>query len=108
MSTIGKDRFNAVKNHYVATGLTTRRHGNTKRTPVNTLSFRETQNAVKFLKSYADNHAILLPGRIPGYKRDDLQLLPSSTTKKVCSCSCFLYTRVGETVKVKPYPQHPM
>lgn len=27
-------------------------------------------------------HAILLPGRIPGYKRTDVQLLPSSTTKR--------------------------
>ena len=26
-------------------------------------------------------NAILLPGRIPGYRRDDIQLLPSSTTK---------------------------
>ncbi len=80
---IGKDKFTAVKQHYLATGLTTRIHGNTKRTPHNTLSFRETKNMVKFLHSYADNNAILLPGRIPGYKRDDLQLLPSSTTKKV-------------------------
>jgi len=79
----GKDRFKAVKHHYLATGLTTRQHGNTKRIPHNALSYRETANVVKFLKNYAANHAILLPGRIPGYKRDDLQLLPSSTTKKV-------------------------
>jgi hypothetical protein len=38
---------------------------------------------LRFLRSYAEVNAILLPGRIPGYKRDDLQLLPSSTTKKV-------------------------
>ena len=38
---------------------------------------REKGNAVKFMCSYAQTHAILLPGRIPGYKRDDLQLLPS-------------------------------
>jgi hypothetical protein len=83
MSIIGKDRFTALKRHYLATGLTTRCHGNCKRTPANTLSFRDNQNVLKFLRSYAENHAILLPGRIPGYKRDDLQLLPSSTTKKV-------------------------
>jgi hypothetical protein len=82
--TIGKKRFDAVKQHYLATGLTTRRHGNTRRLPANALSFRETQNALKFLHAYAESNAILLPGRIPGYKRDDLQLLPSSTTKKVC------------------------
>ena len=27
-------------------------------------------------------NAILLPGRIPGYKRDDIKLLPSSCTKR--------------------------
>jgi hypothetical protein len=52
--------------------------------PSNTLSFCDTENALKFLRSHAESNAILLPGRIPGYKRDDLQLLPSSTTKKVC------------------------
>lgn len=38
---------------------------------------------VKFIVSYAEDNAILLPGRIPGYKRDDVQLLPSNTTKHV-------------------------
>ena len=36
-----------------------------------------------FLANHAKEHAILLPGRIPGHKRDDMQLLPSSTTRKV-------------------------
>jgi len=38
---------------------------------------------VKFLQNFAETNAILLPGRIPGYKRDDVQLLPSSMMKKV-------------------------
>ena len=79
----GKDRFHALTRHYLTNGLMTRRHGNVKRLPSNTLTFRETENLVKFVRSYAASNAILLPGRIPGYKRDDLQLLPSSTTKKV-------------------------
>lgn len=79
----GKDRFHALTAHYLATGLTTRYHGNKKRLPQNTLSFRDLKNIVKFLNSYAESNAILLPGRIPGYKRTDLQLLPSNTTKKV-------------------------
>ena len=37
----------------------------------------------QFLKSYTEENAILLPGRIPGYKRDDIKLLPSSCSKKV-------------------------
>ena len=80
---LGKFRFQALKNHFLACGLTARVHGKVKRLPANALSFQETKDIIKFLQSYAEDNAILLPGRIPGYKRDDLQLLPSSTTKKV-------------------------
>ena len=38
---------------------------------------------IEFVMQYVESNAILLPGCIPGYKRDDIQLLPSSTTKKV-------------------------
>lgn len=80
-------RIQAVKDHYLATGLSARRHGNTKKLPANTLSFRDIENVKKFLREYAEANAILLPGRIPGYKRDDLQLLLSSTSKKVHLCT---------------------
>ena len=39
------------------------------------------KKVVTFLTNHAEDHAILLPGRIPGYNRFDLKLLPSSTTK---------------------------
>ena len=65
---------------FLATGLTPRVHGNTRRLPK---QLEEVKNLVTFLTNYAEKNAILLPGRIPGYKRDDLQLLPSNTTKKV-------------------------
>ena len=32
---------------------------------------------------YAEDHAIMLPGWIPGYKRFDLQLLPCPVTKRL-------------------------
>ena len=79
----GRFRLKALTAHYVATGLTIRQHGNHKRLPHNALSFQEVQHLEKFIRSYAQVHSILLPGRIPGYKQSDLQLLPSSTTKKV-------------------------
>ena len=72
----------AVKAHFLATGLTMRIHKRSKCLPLNALSLVEVQNLVRFLNNYAETHAILLPGRIPGYKRDDIQLLPC-TTKKV-------------------------
>ena len=72
----------ALKASFLATGLTTRVHGNAKRLPKHSLKLDEVKTFVTFLSNYVEN-AILLPGRIPGYKRDDLQLLPSNTTKKV-------------------------
>ena len=36
--------------------------------------------AILTIINYAETHGLVLPGRIPGYKRSDLQLLPSSTT----------------------------
>ena len=79
----GKDRFMALKASFLASGLTTRVHGNTAHAPKNALKFDEIKNLVSFINNYAEKHAILLPGRIPGYKSDRIQLLPSSTTKKV-------------------------
>ena len=56
-------------------------HGNIHKQPAHSLSVRFVQVVVEFLRNYAEDHAILLPGRIPGYNRFDLKLLPSSTTK---------------------------
>ena len=79
-TSIGKDRFMAS---FLASGLMTRTHGNTKHKPKHSLKFDEIKNLVTFIQNHAEKHAILLPGRIPGYKSDKIQLLPSSTTKKV-------------------------
>ena len=82
---IGKDRLRAVKEHYLANGLETRSHGNKKRLPHNASSPETINNVVTFLQNYAEENAILLPGRIPSHKRDDIKLLPSSRSKRV-SC----------------------
>ena len=71
----------ALKASYLATGLTLRVHGNTKRLPKHALELDEVKLLVTFLHNYVEKNAILFPGRIPGYERDDLQLLPLNTTK---------------------------
>ena len=81
LHTISEKRFKNLKASLLLHGLSPRMHGNTKRVPANTISFADKQQVVQFILTYAEAHAILLPGRIPGYKRSDLQLLPSSTTK---------------------------
>ena len=62
-------------------GLRPCKHG--RSVPRNATKLTDIENVVQFINFYAENNAILLPGRIPGYKRDDIQLLLSSTTKKV-------------------------
>ena len=39
------------------------------------------QVVVHYILNYAKDHAILLLGRVPGFKRDDIQLLTSAVTK---------------------------
>ena len=34
-----------------------------------------------FISHYAEDHAVSLPGRVAGFKRDDILLLPSSVSK---------------------------
>jgi len=80
---IGKHRVPAIKKNFIENGLETRTHGNTKTRPHNALTWDMVTNIVKFINNYAEQNAILLPGRIPGYKRDDIKLLPSSDSKKV-------------------------
>ena len=59
-----------------------RTHGNKSRQPHHALRVEDIQHVVKYINNYAETHAILLPGRIPGYKNYSMQLLPSSSTKK--------------------------
>ena len=76
-------RIKAIRKHYLENGMESRVHKNTKRLPSKTASYEDILALVKFLQNYAETNAILLPGRIPSYKRDDLKLLPSNTSKKV-------------------------
>ena len=80
---VGKHRVPAIKKNFLEYGLETRVHGNSRIRPHNALSWDIVLNIVKFICNYAEQNAILLPGRIPTHKRDDIKLLPSSDSKKV-------------------------
>lgn len=45
------------------------------------LTLEKIQRVIGFIRSYAEDHGILLPGRIPGFKRDDVIVLPSHLSK---------------------------
>ena len=79
---IGEFRFKAIKAHCLSEGLVARTHGHAGRVAPNSLMLEEVKDIILFVLQYVEVNGILLPGRIPGYKRDDIKLLPSSTTKK--------------------------
>ena len=80
LQNIGISKLNAIKTSWLKHGLRSRFHQH--RSPHNVTSLSDVQLVVRLILHYAEDNAILLPGRIPGYKRDDLQLLPSSATKR--------------------------
>ena len=97
LHTVSRKRYEAVRRSYHHNGITQRTHGNYNRLPHNGFTTEDLKQIVSFIKNYAEAHAILLPGRIPGYKSSDVQLLPTHTTKKevwmeyvkACDTQCF-------------------
>ena len=79
---ISKKRLDNLSKSLRENGLTAGVHGNVQRMPKHALSFSSTEYAVRFLISYSEQHALLLPGRMPGYSCSDIQLLPSSMSKR--------------------------
>ena len=80
-------------------------HGNTKRLPHNALTYEDIIRIVKFLSNYAEEQAILLPGRVPGYKRDDFKLLPSKKVhseykKEPTKFNFLLYSKYGDCTAI--------
>ena len=78
---ISYSRLRRLKEHYERYGIHMRTHGNTKMLPSNTLPQSITENVHRFLTNYIEDNAFVLPGRIPGFKREDVQVLSSSETK---------------------------
>ena len=79
---IGKFRLEKIQKSYRIQGIEERLHGNLNKLPVHGFSTEELSRVVTFLDNYTEVHAILLPGRIPGYKDWDVKLLPTQTTKQ--------------------------
>ena len=82
LHSIGETRLKNLVRNFKDDGLSPRTHGNTNKLPHNTLSISSVEFVVRFLLNYADQNCILLPGRIPGYSRSDIKLLPSSISKR--------------------------
>ena len=102
LHTIGKRRYDAVRHSYDTIGVSERTHGNSNRLPHHGFTTHDLKRVVNFLINYAEEHAILLPGRIPGYKRTDLQLLPTQTTKKEV-WECYIKASAALTFRLAGY-----
>ncbi len=83
---IGRRRYDTVRQYYVQNGIEDGIHGNTKRLPHHGITTEDLKIIVSFLQNYAEQNAILLPGRIPSFKRTDVQLLTNTTKKGVWNC----------------------
>ena len=80
--TIGETRFKNLKKSLRSFGLAMRSHGNLKHSPAHALSLSSTEFVVRFVLNYTEQNALALPGRIPGYSKFDIKLLPSSVSKR--------------------------
>ena len=76
-----RNRFYSLVKHYHKNGLSLRVHGNKNRLLRSTSSAETVEQVVKFILNTAEEQALLLPGRVPGFKRIDVKLLPSNLTK---------------------------
>jgi len=75
--------YRHLKDTLTSNGIVPRAHQNTVKTPlVRAHSVAVRQTAVKFLENCAIQNAVVLPGRVPGFKNPDLLLLPCEYTKK--------------------------
>ena len=71
----GKHKVHVMKNHFLDNGLAPREHGNTGNHPKHALTLGRILGIHQFVKNYAEQNTILLPGHIPGFKRDYVKVL---------------------------------
>ena len=94
LHSVGKHRVPAIKKSYLNNGLCPRTHGNSKVTQpgkVHTELFR------------TECHSVAC--RIPGYKRDDIKLLPSSKSNKVSKTYSYKWSPSDQHFKQAVYVQ---
>ena len=82
LHSIGIKRYKNLRANLTINGILPRVHGNIRRVPVHAFRLEETQIVARFITNYTEDNGIHLPGRIPGFKKTDIQLLPCHTTKK--------------------------
>ena len=76
---MSKNLITAVSKHYQREGLNPRTYSKRGKA----LTITATSLVTEFIDKYSQQHALQLPGRVPGFRRELLQLLPSYDTKSI-------------------------
>lgn len=81
---ISQNKLTALLKHYKENGLVPRhkKSGGRQASDKRLLTHDDICRVVAFIVNFAELHAMVLPGRVPGFKRFDVKLLPSSYTKR--------------------------
>lgn len=78
---VAHTRLENLRKHFQSVGLVTREHGNKRKLPHNCSSTQTVNDVKTFIHNYSEEFGLILPGRVPGFKRADVRLLPSSQSK---------------------------
>ncbi|XP_034779473.2 uncharacterized protein LOC117405962 [Acipenser ruthenus] len=80
---ISQDKLTALLKHYKQFGLVPRykKSGGRQATDVRLLTHADITEVVAFIVNFAEDHAMVLPGRVPRFNQFDIKLLPSNHTK---------------------------
>lgn len=74
-------------------------HKNKGKSPHNQTDYETVLDIKKFIETFADNHALPLPGRLPAFKDYRVMLLPSDMTKSAVYRN---YVKACESEQSKP------
>ena len=78
---LGIHRFRNLVSYFDAEGVSARVHKNSRKRPQNCTEKCEVEKIKVFIETFADNHALPLPGRLPAHKDYKVMLLPSDMSK---------------------------
>ena len=105
LHTIGTKRYSNLLKHYRSHGVSSRVHGNEKSQLWNAAVYADKERAITFIKSYADVHAMPLPGKLPKHQDYKVMLLPSNVARlhEYCTASQELTNPEGGQIQIFGY-----
>ena len=78
---MSKDKLTNIKKWYLEHGLIPRKKKSGGQQERTALTMDDIRNVTRFILNYAELHSIVLPGRVPGFSRTDIKILPSHESR---------------------------